>query len=254
MIIDCHCHAGRGDGSSGPEGADAPLDSYLRRAKAAGIEKSVLLGTFVSDYLAANYHVARVAGRSPERFIPFAIVHPSRDAGRIGKMIAHCVEVWNFRGIKVHMHDAPASDEVCEAARAYRLPVLYDVMGKMHLIDQLLPRYPDVDFIVPHLGSFADDWRAQSRMADKLVKYANLYTDTSGVRRFEYILKVLEYAGPERLLFGTDGPWLHPGLELAKIRMLNLPAEDERLVLGGNIARLIGRAKQHRVRASFPAR
>jgi predicted TIM-barrel fold metal-dependent hydrolase len=240
MIIDAHCHAGKGDGASGPKGKDAPLDRYLRRARAAGIEKSVLLGTFVDDYDDANAYVARVAARYPGRFIPFAIVHPERDAGRIKIIIENAVEKWGFKGIKVHMHDAPASAEVCEAARSYQLPVLYDVMGKIELLERVLPRYPDVTFIVPHLGSFADDWRAQSRMAALLVKYPNLYTDTSGVRRFDYILDVLERAGPGRILFGTDGPWLHPSLELKKIRLLNLPPADESLVLGNNIMRLIG--------------
>jgi hypothetical protein len=41
------------------------------------------------------------------------------------------------------------------------------------------------------------------------------------------------------MLFGSDGPWLHPGVELFKIRMLRLPVECERLILGGNAARLI---------------
>jgi predicted TIM-barrel fold metal-dependent hydrolase len=41
------------------------------------------------------------------------------------------------------------------------------------------------------------------------------------------------------MLFGSDGPWLHPGVELYKIRMLRLPVEGERLVLGGNAVRLI---------------
>jgi uncharacterized protein len=239
MIIDSHCHAGRGDGASGPEGADAPLGRYLRRASAAGIDKSVLIGTFVRDYMEANAYLARVAARHPARFIPFAIVHPERDRGRIEKMVAHAVEQWGFRGIKVHMHDAPATPEVCEAARAYNLPILYDVMGKTNLLD-IVSRYPDVNFIVPHLGSFADDWRAQSRMASLLARFPNLYTDTSGVRRFDYIIDVLERVGPGRLLFGTDGPWLHPGLELHKIRLMNLSANDERLVLGENVLRLIG--------------
>src|SRR5687768_5196931 len=135
MIIDSHCHAGKGDGASGPEGADAPLSRYLRRARAAGIEKSVLVGTFIGDYMQANAYVARMAARHPDRFIPFAIAHPERDQGRIEMMVAHAVEEWGFRGIKVHLHDAPATPEVCEVARAYNLPILYDVMGKTHHLD-----------------------------------------------------------------------------------------------------------------------
>jgi len=48
------------------------------------------------------------------------------------------------------------------------------------------------------------------------------------------------------VLFGSDGPWLHPGLELAKIRALGLPPADEELVVGANMFRLISRARRPR--------
>jgi uncharacterized protein len=238
VIIDCHCHAGRGDGATGPLGEDAPLERYLLRAGAAGIAKTVLLGTFVKNYDNANAYVARLSMRYPGRFIPFAIVHPLRDKGRIYDMVDRSVGKWQFKGIKVHKHDGPATPEVCEAARAFRLPVLYDVMGATELLDNLVPRYPDVNFIVPHIGSFADDWRAQQRLISQMEDYPNLYTDTAGVRRFDHILQALSKVGATRVLFGTDGPWLHPGLELHKIRLLNLSPGDESLILGQNLLRL----------------
>jgi PqqA peptide cyclase len=33
MIVDCHCHAGDGDGFTGPWDTTAPLDRYLVRAR-----------------------------------------------------------------------------------------------------------------------------------------------------------------------------------------------------------------------------
>ncbi len=42
MIIDCHCHAGKGDGFTGPWDTSAPLERYLQRAEQAGINKTVL--------------------------------------------------------------------------------------------------------------------------------------------------------------------------------------------------------------------
>jgi uncharacterized protein len=133
--------------------------------------------------------------------------------------------------------------EVCEAAKAFRVPVLADVVGQAHVVDMLAPEYPDVNFIIPHLGSFSDDWRAQQRVVDQLVRYDNVYTDTAGVRRFDYIVQAVKRAGPHKVLFGSDGPWLHPSVELHKIRVLNLPAKDEALILGGNALRLLRQVK-----------
>jgi predicted TIM-barrel fold metal-dependent hydrolase len=65
----------------------------------------------------------------------------------------------DFRGIKVHGFDAMPTREVCEAARRFGLPILVDVVSRPEVVDMLAPQYPDVNFIIPHLGSFTDDWR-----------------------------------------------------------------------------------------------
>jgi uncharacterized protein len=239
VIIDCHCHAGKGDGLSGPWDTAAPLDGYLRYAAAAGIQRTILFAVFHSDYQIANREVGRIVASRPDRFWGFAFVHPQRDAGRVSTMIREAVVKWGFRGIKVHRHDGPITREVCEVAAAFRMPVLYDVMGQIAQVELIATEYPGVDFIIPHLGSFADDWRAQSALIDALERHANVYTDTSGVRRFDILVQAVRRAGAHKFLFGSDGPWLHPGVELAKVRALELPKDEERRITGGNLLRLI---------------
>jgi len=242
MIVDCHCHAGLGDGLTGPWDTEARLDRYLPRADRAGIVRTVLFAAFHSDYAIANRDVAAIVARNPQRFYGFAFVHPVRDRGRIDALVAEAVHRHRFKGIKVHRHDAAITREVCEVARAFALPVLYDVMGEVWVVELLAREYPDVVFVIPHLGSFADDWRAQNALIDHLVRHPNVYTDTSGVRRFDILRQAVERAGAHKVLFGSDGPWLHPGLELAKVRLLGLQPSQERLVTGGNALRLLAAA------------
>ena len=118
-------------------------------------------------------------------------------------------------------------------------------MGEVWVVELLAAEYPDVPFIIPHLGSFSDDWRAQQALIDPLVRHPNVFTDTSGVRRFDLLEQAARRAGARKILFGSDGPWLHPGVELAKVRALRLPPEQEQLVLGGNLLRLIERVRSH---------
>jgi uncharacterized protein len=252
MIIDCHCHAGKGDQTTAPWNTDAPIEPYLRRARAAGINKTVVFGPFHSDYSVANAQVARIVARYPKRLIGFAFVHAARDAGRIFQMVERAVKRWRFRGIKLHGYQAMPTREVCEVARAFRLPLLADVVGRAEVVDMLAPQYPDVTFIIPHLGSFADDWRAHQRVIEQLVRYPNVYTDTSAVRRFDYIVEAIHRAGARKVLFGSDGPWLHPGLELHKIRLLRLPPAQEALILGGNALRLLRQSKVGEAAAEVP--
>jgi uncharacterized protein len=241
MIVDAHCHAGTGGNQmTGPWDTAAPLDAYLRRADRAGIERSVLIPVFHSDYRTANREVGGMAARHPDRFWAFCMVHPVQDRGRVGSLVQEAVERFGARGIKVHRHDAPITREVCETARRWGLPVLYDVRGDTSGIELFAPAYRDVTFIIPHLGSFGDDWRAHVSLIDQLVRHPNIYADTSGTRRFDYLVEAVRRAGPGKLIFGTDGPWLHPGVELSKVRLLSLPPSAAALVLGDTIRRLIG--------------
>jgi hypothetical protein len=243
MIIDCHCHAGKGDGLTGPWDTAAPLKNYMRRADQAGINRMVLFAAFHSDYALANRQVARIVAGQPERFYGFAFVHPQSDRGRVSAMVREAVEEFGFVGIKVHRYNARITREICDVARAYALPVLYDVMGEVSVVELLATEYPEVAFIIPHLGSFADEWKAQVALIDHLARHPNIFTDTSGVRRFDLLEQAVHRAGARKILFGSDGPWLHPGVELAKVHALHLPPEDERLVLSGNLLRLIARVR-----------
>lgn len=94
MIIDSHCHAGKGDGLTGPWDTDAPLGPYLARARAAGIDRTVLFPAFSSDYRSANAGVGRVVSGQPGRFSGYAMVDAARDRGRIRAMVAEAVTGW----------------------------------------------------------------------------------------------------------------------------------------------------------------
>jgi len=243
MIIDSHCHAGKGDGLTGPWDTAAPLGKYLHRAEAAQIDRTVLFAAFHSDYAVANREVARIVASNPRRFYGFAFVHALHDRGHVFNLIKTAVQRYGFCGIKVHRYDARITREICAAARAFALPVLYDVMGEVSIIELLATEYPDVNFIIPHLGSFADDWKAQQACIDPLARHANIYTDTSGIRRFDLLEQAVDRAGAHKILFGSDGPWLHPGVELAKVYVLNLSATDRALMLSDNFLRLIAGVK-----------
>lgn len=256
-VIDCHCHAGKGDGLTGPWDTDAPLAAHMRRAAEAGIARTILFAAFHSDYATANREVARIVAARPDRFFGFAFVHCDRDRGRVGPMVLEAVRSHRFRGIKVHRHDARITREVCDVAQRMRLPVLYDVMGEISVVELIATEYRPVNFIIPHLGSFSDDWRAQRGLIDLLVRHPNVYTDTSGVRRFDLLEEAVQRAGAQKVLFGSDGPWLHPGVELAKVMALKLEQRDLQAVLGGNLLRLLGTYPQEPValtRVMAPAR
>jgi hypothetical protein len=57
---------------------------------------------------------------------------------------------------------------------------------------------------------------------------------------FKYLEQAANELAPEKLLFGSDGPLVDSRAELYKIKLLKPPKENEQLVLGGNILRILG--------------
>ncbi len=238
MIIDCHCHAGKGNGLTGPWDTNAKLEKYLQWADEYTITKTVLFAALNPSYHKANAQVAKIVNSNRKRFYGFVFIHAQKDAGLILRIVEKAVKQDGFCGIKIHRYDARITREVCDAALHFGLPVLYDTMDEISTIDLMAAEYPGVNFIIPHLGSFADKWESQLAFLSPLERYKNVYTDTSGVRRFEMIEQAVKRAGPHKILFGSDGPWIHPGIELEKIKALHLPREEEGLILYKNFLRL----------------
>jgi predicted TIM-barrel fold metal-dependent hydrolase len=248
FVIDAHCHAGKGDGLTGPWDTRASLKKFLYWSDKAGIKKTNLFAAFHSDYAIANAEVASIVNNNPQRFYGFAFIHAINDRGRVFSLVEKAVTEYGFCGIKVHRHDARISREICEVARYFFLPVLYDVVGEVSMIELLATEYPDVNFIIPHLSSFADDWRAQIAFIPMLERHPNIYTDTSGVRRFDLLEMAYKRAGPSKILFGTDGPWLHPKVELQKVFALTNNQTGLSKMLSENFLILTARARNHEYR------
>ncbi len=241
LVIDSHVHVGTGDGLRGPWDTSGSLPLYLSRARPAGIRGAVIMAPLTSDYPRANAEIARILV-SRRGFLGYLFVNTETEAGRVAERVAVAVGQ-GFCGIKVHAHDARITREVAEAARRWRLPVLYDPVGDTATVEMVVRAYPDVPWIVPHLSSFADDWKAQCAFVDQLVRLPNLFTDTSGVRYYDLLDDAVRRAGPRKVLFGSDGPFLHPGVELAKAKALPLDRAGLADVLAGNVLRLTAPAR-----------
>lgn len=242
MIVDSHVHVGTASAPLGPADPETSFALWRTRAAAVGIHRAVLMAAPVRAYADANRGVAELAGRERRRWLWYVFINPERDRGRVGTLVS-AAHARGACGIKVHWTDGHATDEVARAAERHHMPVLFDPGGDVQGVAYLAGRHPDVPWIVPHLSSFSDDWRAQKRLINVLVRVPNMFTDTSGVRYFDLLDEAVARAGARKVLFGSDGPYLHPAPELAKILALDLAPEDRELVLGGNVLRLTGPAR-----------
>lgn len=153
------------------------------------------------------------------------------------------VKEWGFRGLKLMppKHGYRIVDQsvypLLEKARKLNIPVsVHSSQEQCHPCDIgfMALEFPEVTFIMDHMG-----YRYFTRQALLAAKHAsNLFLATTAVPEPDFIKNAVKALGPERVLFGSNGPGMPPDIQLEVIRRAKLGADAEALVLGGNAARL----------------
>lgn len=81
----------------------------------------------------------------------------------------------------------------------------------------LAERFPDVKVMMIHMGHghgvYID---AALKMARR---YPNIYLEMSGMPMHAKIREAYETVGNDRIMFGTDGPFHHPSVEIQKVQI-----------------------------------
>jgi len=235
-VIDAHCHAGSGQEMSAPWTTRADIEVTLRHMEEAGIDRTVLFPINNTDFTAPNREIAEICRKYPGKFIGFAKHDPRTEAGRISGTLRREVEELGLKGLKLHRLP---TREVLDAVSELRIPILYhpERVSNFHMIAS---DYPQIPFIMAHLGSFASQNFAEHLSAIEVARrYPNVYLDTSSVVYFKYLEMAARELGASKLIFGSDGPEVDSRVELYKIRLLKLTPAAESLVLGGNILKLL---------------
>ena len=213
-----------------PEG-----DDLVAQMDEAGIDKTVILpqdlGMLMGEPRVSienqNKAYAKVQKKHPTRIIAFAGVDPRR-TGAVELMEA-AINEWGLKGIKLHPGTGYFPDEKAlyrffEKISRLNVPVLIHsgiwlgpskTCDPIHF-DNLLLNFPDLTVIAAHLGR---GW--QNVLFEMGAHRPNLMTDFSGwqlvsQQHFDMFCQNLRFAltafGPERVLFGTDGPFYNPAM------------------------------------------
>jgi hypothetical protein len=138
-----------------------------------------------------------------------------------------------------YQYDQPRCREFLQVVRERGLPILLEESfeNTLFFLERLAP---DLPVIIPHLGALNGGYGPLK--AAGVWERPQTYADTSTADLPE-IEDFLGRYGSNRLLFGSDHPFGEPQSELAKIRSLDLPADQARAVLGENFRRVYGLAK-----------
>lgn len=179
--------------------------------------------------------VAAVVARNPSKFIGFAALDPSHP--KAIEEMEYCAHELGFKGIKLYptMAHFDINEtrfyEFFERAQGMGLVVLShfgaspfpnSILKYSHplLVDDLANRYPELKFIIAHLGH---PWQRDTAIVVR--KHRNVFADISGLwhrpwEGFNALLTTMEWGIVDKLLFGSDYPLWTPQFSLEKLRSL----------------------------------
>lgn len=228
-LTDCHVHIGASNTGEifYPE---LTVGEYESLMAASGIERACIFAPLRSDgYRQANHELADAAASSNRHLLAFARLS-SRDIPltepapwllrrkirrRIGRRLPDLVdptELDDFDGVKLLPHlDGVPNRAIMAAIDERRLPLLVhggDFCGPAW-IEKHLIAYTRGPVIIAHLGCFPC---AEHHLRDAVAvaaRHDNVYLDTSGAWHTEYLRYAVSRV-PERILFGSDAPLMHP--------------------------------------------
>lgn len=151
----------------------------------------------------------------------------SESADRAGRVDRHELE------FAVFIMESPEFVGLMSALNFYSQPIIFEEDFAVTL--EFVRRFPELKIIIPHMGSTSG---GEETVIGQLYRESNVYFTTSHGTIDPVTLRRL---GPERLLFSSDFPHGDPNLEIEKIKRLELGDEDEALVFGENVERILGR-------------
>ena len=242
-IVDCNMWIGSG-GAWGYVGASAPREvkyepeQVIAECDRAGINRSCIIALRYQEYEAANRYVADVCARHPDRLIGVAVHSPQREEGRLRTLLTEETRAMGMRAVR---SDGPPTRELLDVARDLGIPVIYypEARGVAQSYHMIAAAYPDVSFILPHLGGYGGSWNVHMEALDIARRYPNVFIDTSAISVPPYVEMAVKELPSERILFASCGPHLDARVARELIRLLGLPKAAHENVMGGNILRLL---------------
>jgi predicted TIM-barrel fold metal-dependent hydrolase len=192
-----------------------------------------------------------------ESLIPFPSVDPLMGTEAMVAEVEDKAENFGAKGIKIHPAEGnffPDEDSlwpVYETAQRLGLPIISH--GGLFASDKpyaqpknftrVLEDFPDLTLVIAHLGQ---NYFEES--TDLAERFPQLNFDTSAVfpaaerplsLSDDEAVDLIRKIGVDRVMFGSDYPWFHPGRDLKRFLGLKLTSDEKKSILSENARRIL---------------
>ncbi|NUP99744.1 MAG: amidohydrolase family protein [Armatimonadetes bacterium] len=253
-VLDIHAHPVSG---FGPYRAATPAEDaglLLASADRAGVSHLVLFSLHPScprkptpdQFKEANDLCWEAAQAAPDRLLPFCYVNPEYVDESIAE-IERCIGSRQFVGLKLWVALRAADPRVVQvvtAATQHGVPVLQHAWQKTDGnlegestpddVARLARAVPDARIIMAHLNGHG------MRGIERVHACTNVYVDTAGGDPEAGMVELAcNRLGYQRVIFGSDAPIRHYGVQMGKVLGAPLSDAQKRAILWENAVRLL---------------
>jgi predicted TIM-barrel fold metal-dependent hydrolase len=245
LVIDSHCHMGPYFNFHIPDNDAGSMVEVMDRLGVKMACTSPHVG-ITPDFRMGNDMAAKAMRDYPGRFFGYITLNGSYPEEIPGE-IERCYSM-GMRGFKLHpsLHGYPADGEnlkpMWEFANERVLPVLShtwagDRTCSPSILGKLAEQYPNVPVILGHSGGTLAGYDESIEVAKKR---ENVFLETccSSVL-YGTIERFVREVSADKILFGSDMPFVNANAQIGKILYARISDEDKRKILGLNMARII---------------
>ena len=235
IVIDAHMHLDRYNKFYIPS---PETSSLITNAKRLGIRR--LYGSSLlairTDTVAGNNHVLEAHDQYPNMFEPYLVIKPNYP-----EEIKSIIELSVKRSInqfKLHDdgHGYPYDHKnyfpFYEHCNEHHSVILFHTYGNIHIqpILNVADNFHSIKYLLAHSGIV--DEQSYYRAAKQ---YDNIFLETcNSLAWYGLIERLVKNVGADRILFGTDMPFMSPDQQIGRILFARISDEDKRKVLGLN--------------------
>lgn len=245
-IIDAHTHMGRYHNFNIPECSAADMVHAMDRVGIRCCVTAAHAG-ITTDYRLGNDHALEAMREFPGRFVGYCCVNPNYPASEMRDELKRCFDA-GMTAIKLHpgLHGCPVDGEgyrpAWEYADKHRLVVLTHTDASVNSgvvpTSKCAERYPNAKVLFGHSGFGHKGAEACFEVAKKC---PNTYFDlAASLAELDLVEALVDGVGADRVLFGTDLPFLDCRMQIGRMAFSRLNDEQMRMVLAGNARRLFG--------------
>ncbi len=238
------------------------IEELRATIETCSISKAVMVNFAPVNWTKGNNFWTCAIAKDTEDLIPFISPHPYMKGRKPVDEIKHKLP-WGAKGIKFHP-DAQKfypNDKklwpIYEFCQEKNLPMVFHSgkninspgqFSEPRLFAEVLTEFPKLTLVLAHLGN--GFWDQTKKLA---AEFSNVFFDTaiaiSGIytrdekTREQYLsdeesIDMIETIGSERIMFGSDFPWVNPGWDIERLQKLPLSDKDREGILGKNAIKI----------------